>query len=49
MLKQDRMKTLIVLFSSAVAIAGVGTAVFFLLKSKFGKRKEFDASKDLFI
>lgn len=49
MLKQDRMKSLIVLFSSALVAASVGTAIFFLVKSRLEKRREFDASEDLFI
>lgn len=42
------MNTLIVL-ASAVLAGGIGTAVYFLLKLRWGKRNEFDATRDLFI
>lgn len=43
------MNILILLFSLAVLTIGIGVALFFIFKSKWGRRKEFDATRDLFI
>lgn len=43
------MNTLILLLSSVVLAGGIGVLVYFLFKTKWGKRNEFDATRDLFI
>jgi hypothetical protein len=43
------MNILILLLSSVVLAGGIGLVIYLLFKSKWAKRKEFDATRDLFI
>ncbi len=43
------MKLLILLVSTAVLAGGIAFLLYFLLRSKWGKNREFDATRDLFI
>lgn len=43
------MNSLIVYFSLAVLSVGIGVALYFLIKTKWSRHNEFDATRDLFI
>lgn len=43
------MNTLILLLSAVVLAGAIGAVVYFFLKMRWGKRNEFDATRDLFI
>lgn len=43
------MNTLTFCLVAVAIVTGIAVAVYFIAKSKFLKRNEFDASRDLFI